>query len=194
MSVDGFGGGAISPGDGGGGAAGSEGVLVALGGSAAAYGVPDGVFAGCSWLSSLCPESVKVGTPSGCVTADAFGVVSWSVCGLRMVESGGCGMAALPRSARASFRDPIVLAVSLSVTESSSPRVLPTSLALFSSGDIDGDEDGPRLAACCHEPRNDSTHCGRRKQKSTAEATIKDIPRSAIAHALRVRDDEIGCN
>lgn len=73
--------------------------------------------------------------------------------------------------------------VSFSVTEASS-LARPTSIVVFSLSKIGGVDCGPRLGACRHEAKNDSTHCGRRKQKSTAEATIRDIPSRAIVNGV----------
>jgi hypothetical protein len=184
MRVGGCGGGPIRLVGLGGGAMRFEGVLVGLGGSGEPKGTPGGVLGVCgAWLSSSCPESVNVGTPSLGVTADAFGVVSGSVCGLRMVGGGGGGMAALSRSAMAPLRGFTVILMSSSDTESSS-LVLLISSVLFLSCDAGGEDDGPKLGACRQEPSRDSSQSGRRKQKRTAEATIRDIPRRAIAHAI----------
>ena len=170
MRVGGFGGGAIKPDGFGGGAMRVEGAGV-LGVFSAVGGGTPGILGGCdAWLSSSCPESVNVGTPSFGAAATAFGVVSGSVCGLRMAggESGG-GLT--------------VLIVSFPGTESASGLLAPCSVPVFSC-DSGSDAGGPRLGAWRQKPKKDCSHCGRRKQKSTAEATIKDIPRSAIAHAI----------
>lgn len=193
--VGGRGGGAIRVEGRGGGAIRPEGVVVDFGWSGGTEGVvPDGILGSCgARLSSSCPESVKVGTLSLRAVAEAFGVVSGSSCGRRTVGGGGGGMASPSGAAMAPFRGLTVLPICWSAAESSS-RAIPASSVVRFSCDTDGRDCGPGLGACRHEPKNDSNHCGRRKQKSTAEASIRDIPRTAIADTgLGPRDAEMEC-
>ena len=57
---------------------------------------------------------------------------------------------------------------------------VPSSFVPFSSCNTSGTGGGAMLGACRHEPSNDRNHCGRRKQNSTADATIRDMPRYAM--------------
>lgn len=99
MRVGGLGGGAIRVDGLGGGAMGFERVVVDIVGNVDTKGGPDGMLGDCGgWLSPSWPESVNVGTLSSSVTADAFGVVSESSCGLRTMGGGGGGIEVLSRA------------------------------------------------------------------------------------------------
>lgn len=116
--------------------------------------------------------------------ADAFGVVSESSTALRTAGGGGGGTAAL-LSVLTVPPFCCLVSVVISFSDTRLPTVtLPSSFLPFSSCDTGFTGGGAMLGDCLHEARNDRNHCGLRKQKSTADATRRDMPRSAMAEVV----------